>query len=84
MKDKIFKYEIKQEEVEDLLNKLVSDAKEQVPEQVLIDATMLKIMTLLNYEHKAGYKDGLDFALDSSVSKAKKLERYHKLANELS
>lgn len=67
--------EITKEEITSLLKKLVEDIKSDVPEPVLINATMLEIMELLRLENKRGQLDAYNDCIDELNEYYTRLEK---------
>ena len=82
--------EIQSSEVEDVLKNLVESVGGNVPEEVAVDAAVLRLMILLELENKRGMITGLDIAQDHLRSQSKQkadkgLEIYRiKLSQDLS
>ena len=82
--------EIQSNEVENVLNSLIESVGGNVPEEVSVDAAVLRLMMLLELENKRGVLTGCELALDHLRSQSKQkatesLDGYRiKLAQDLS
>ena len=82
--------EIQSNEVEEVLSGLIKSIRSSVPDEVAVDAAVLRFMILLELENKRGMITGLDIAQDHLLSQSKQkatkgLEGYRiKLAQDLS